>query len=788
MKRLDQAKAALEKKPTDALAHLVGAWAERPLPALAALVERFELVHPPPAFDGNTDTFLRAAKKPSVVELGSLARALVATKTADTIERLHALAAHRDDPRVASALLRLVHDVPWTSNGARPVWTKTFELLVRIADQRLLDVAKSLPAAWKFRENQREWMQRQLDLAVEAVSAARAKKPLVPLTAAEAKVVSALEAALVPATKPRASGTTREQLLAEVYANPDDDAPRLVLADWLLEREDPQGEFISLQFKPDATKAEKAREAALLKQHGAAWLGALASVTLKGVEFRRGFPAKAVARFKNRREAEQFGDAPEWATIDDLSWSLPGAASAEDGPWHQHLPKHARPKTMAVEHFTLSRMLEAKTPWPVERLTVSTNDVEVMRRFASSTLFPRVRSLTVNDAFAPQFLTSGWTKAVPELGYLTHNAPASRVLDALAARDSLVFTHTWAGTFRFSRGTDGTLSVLHLVTEKRYERIALGVLQELAGRVRVFTSEGVAKSVHDIYQGVLSTRPAPARPRVNTRQQKVVAAHPLDDGWAVLRGDAFVVTDATGTVRSELPINQTMVAAFSPDGALVGCGNGRRLEWRDGRTGALVATETLDDSLKALSFATDGRHALLKLEGRLEVRRWPERTVRWSARSGQYPAKPLCAALGTDGSTLFSAQYSEELRVSREGEKRATTVKAPAYSPGLAALPDGTFLLSSRDGLVRRLAADAPEAPLATWKAPESHLLLVSPDGTKALAGAAEVYAEGEPPRLIDLTGKSVKALDMPLKPLAWSKKSDAVLCFDGAGLVVRRV
>lgn len=40
-----------------------------------------------------------------------------------------------------------------------------------------------------------------------------------------------------------------EQMLAAVLAAPDDDRPRLVYADWLMERGDPRGEFIALQLK-----------------------------------------------------------------------------------------------------------------------------------------------------------------------------------------------------------------------------------------------------------------------------------------------------------------------------------------------------------------------------------------------------------------------------------------------------------------------------------------------------------------------------------------------------------
>src|SRR6185436_17673072 len=70
----------------------------------------------------------------------------------------------------------------------------------------------------------------------------------------------------------------RDALLQAVLAAPDDDAPRLVFADWLLERGDPLGEFITLQYlvhnqRRAPTQAEFHRERVLVRAHARAWLG-----------------------------------------------------------------------------------------------------------------------------------------------------------------------------------------------------------------------------------------------------------------------------------------------------------------------------------------------------------------------------------------------------------------------------------------------------------------------------------------------------------------------------------
>ncbi len=123
----------------------------------------------------------------------------------------------------------------------------------------------------------------------------------------------------------------REGLMAAIAADPADDVPRLVLADWLEERGDPLGEFIRLQMALEPLRVPRAdpaaelernkrlrgispgadfpddswpvkwqhdREWALLCEHRAEWLGEAAPLEEVSdwrfqPEFRRGFVASA---------------------------------------------------------------------------------------------------------------------------------------------------------------------------------------------------------------------------------------------------------------------------------------------------------------------------------------------------------------------------------------------------------------------------------------------------------------------------------------------------------------
>ena len=101
-----------------------------------------------------------------------------------------------------------------------------------------------------------------------------------------------------PATAPRPA-RAGDQLLAEVLAHPDDDAPRLVYADHLTEQGDPRGELITVQCAlartpPDERAELAAREAELLRKHGRAWRKEAEQVA-RDCELRRGFVAKVTA-------------------------------------------------------------------------------------------------------------------------------------------------------------------------------------------------------------------------------------------------------------------------------------------------------------------------------------------------------------------------------------------------------------------------------------------------------------------------------------------------------------
>lgn len=87
------------------------------------------------------------------------------------------------------------------------------------------------------------------------------------------------------------------EMLEAIWAAPADDEPRLVYADWLLERGDPRGELIQVQIAIARAvgsaavneRALRARERQLLEAHQEAWLGTPFDERITWA-FDRGFP------------------------------------------------------------------------------------------------------------------------------------------------------------------------------------------------------------------------------------------------------------------------------------------------------------------------------------------------------------------------------------------------------------------------------------------------------------------------------------------------------------------
>lgn len=120
---------------------------------------------------------------------------------------------------------------------------------------------------------------------------------------------------------------SEQALYAAVYADPEADAPRRVLADYLQAQGDPRGEFIALQLLEAPSPEQRAREQELLQLHGKRWSAQL-SPLLESTEFARGFPSWArvrSGRLTDLHAACRAQTQGRWRTLEQLE------LVAEDG-------------------------------------------------------------------------------------------------------------------------------------------------------------------------------------------------------------------------------------------------------------------------------------------------------------------------------------------------------------------------------------------------------------------------------------------------------------------------
>lgn len=109
-----------------------------------------------------------------------------------------------------------------------------------------------------------------------------------------------------------AADDERTRLLERIRANPEDDGPRLGLAELLTQRGDPRGRFIDLQvqYAKQPELNVKVRMNVLQRDHGAAWLPP--GVRAESAVFRRGFLVDA--EWVSATDPSH----PEWALLEVL--------------------------------------------------------------------------------------------------------------------------------------------------------------------------------------------------------------------------------------------------------------------------------------------------------------------------------------------------------------------------------------------------------------------------------------------------------------------------------------
>jgi uncharacterized protein (TIGR02996 family) len=154
--------------------------------------------------------------------------------------------------------------------------------------------------------------------------------------------------------------------LRAVYENSDDDGPRRVYADWLVEQGDPRGELITLQVaragKGLPLEAER-REVELLWKYGRAWLAPFAK-QIDAFRFERGFLAECGLKAVTKK---MVGHA-SWATVRCVH--LVDVDSALAAMFLSHPVMRSLREVTGVAGFTFAALCAPGMGGRIERLQV----------------------------------------------------------------------------------------------------------------------------------------------------------------------------------------------------------------------------------------------------------------------------------------------------------------------------------------------------------------------------------------------------------------------------------
>lgn len=736
-----KAEAAVGKDPRKALAPLLEAWSAQPAIETSRLISLLEAVVAPPAFDGETAAWVRAAKSADAWTKSSLLQRVRGKTIADTQARLTAALAWGADPRTARVLEEMVTELPWTSDSSKPLWRVIYAGITKMKDPRFAALARSLPPKWVVRENISGWLTNSF---VKAAGEGTVKPLGADVLEAVGKLGQKLEA-LAPKKKPIAQDEAG--LLADVYANPDDDAPRLVYADWLLERGDPRGEFITLQFRADKDAAALAREKALLEEHGRTWLGPLAPVVALGTfEFRRGFLSKADKKFKASTEALRA--SPAWGTVEETS-----ATGAE----------LTSPAMRGLKRLTGSwaeELLATTTPWPFEQVTCAVRDLEEFRTLLHSPLFPRLKVLRVSHAEGRSVENAKWLAGLervpaPELRLkVNFKEPVASWVAAAASLKGLqvlLLDDDLGAVWRWARDARGALTQLELrLDEARYlketrERLAAipgGVISTFTllgsddaallatGRERAATTPAPARVVPTVKAG--------ERPRLTEEESFIAIAWRAEGWWVAERDRVALIDPATGALVREFQINPSDRFGFTEDGTRVIAGKGASVRAYSLKTGKVEVTlGTGAGGVQDLKISRDGRFGLVAAEYHAYFFDLQAKKVLRKAKAKIY----YRGAVAPDGSRFATPLEVQErpkpafdvIQV-MDGKPGSRSVKFGVDVSEPAWLPDGRIICAERD--LHRLAifdSVTGERQLTIEGGLEfPHLLVVSPTGTHA--------------------------------------------------------
>jgi uncharacterized protein (TIGR02996 family) len=338
-------------------------------------------------------------------------------------ERCEFFLSRPPDPRMTEPLVQLLSSEQTYAQEMQGFWIKVFLLFEQINEPQIIPhlLAKKQKIAGKRHRHFEAFLERKIDSLLEKI------RPL-PESYLESKtkalIQKSIQAVAQKDRRERARSlleqrqnhqripefTQKEQSLCQgVYDQPSDDAARLVLADWLLEREEPRGRFIALQYanSPSSLSSEERKEELLLLRRNVfIWLQPIYRFLEVGtLSFSKGF----LSGCNVLRVTQDVIEHPIWNTVTQTVAPAEFLIAKRDslqvwGRTTQEAPERPFFLTIRVNWFnsqciplgTLQLLAREKTRFAVQQIIVSDNksSSEALEELQLAPLcFPRLKSL-----------------------------------------------------------------------------------------------------------------------------------------------------------------------------------------------------------------------------------------------------------------------------------------------------------------------------------------------------------------------------------------------------------
>ena len=371
--------------------------------------------------EGLHAAWMEAAEGPRPRSVGRLLACLREGKLTEVETRIEAMLNWCPDPRVARVMLMLTKDYML---GARDrLWRAVYEALLHHADPRLLDGLRArhahLTNAGDFdrTRTERRAIQRVFASYVELAEARH------DLDIQENEHAARIEAQLADrAASSLGALETERALVQAIVADLDADAPRLVYADWLQERNDPRGEFMALDIALAHGKKVKGKRNKYLKTHCSALLGPLEKVSDWGSDFERGLLAKM--HFTAQKGGLDVGEDRRQQTLKDLRWATVrslrvGYSDEGAAAVFGHAPLLALETLSNPGLVALSGFAQRQDPVPLRSLELSGRESDSNDQWASLGELARVLPKLTHMHISLWARSGG--RAAPPLAYFSND-------------------------------------------------------------------------------------------------------------------------------------------------------------------------------------------------------------------------------------------------------------------------------------------------------------------------------------------------------------------------------